>query len=122
MSRTSILEADEMTEYSNPRMFATVGDWPSGARRVSAHFEIEIVPHRGERGVRTTTGAPKKLTYARKARIVDGNDRRIYIAELRDSHVSIMRGDFKYQYETVFPDCPRYPEILALFDDPRRTP
>ncbi len=66
--------------YSNPRTSAVIPDWPSGSQRVTATFSIEAHPKRGERGVRTTTGAPKTLTYARKARIVDGDDGRIYIA------------------------------------------
>lgn len=100
--------------YSNPRMSATIADWPNGSRRVTAVFSIEQTK-RGERGVRTTTGAPKMLTYARKARIVDGDDGRTYIAELTLTHVTIMRGDMKFQEETIFPDDPRWPAMLALF-------
>ena len=107
-----------MTTYSNPRMSATVADWPSGSQRVTATFAIEQTK-RGERGVRTTTGSPKKLTYAVKARIVDGDDGRTYIAELNFSHVTIMRGDFKYQHESIFPNDARYPAALNLFKEPR---
>jgi hypothetical protein len=59
-----------MTEYSNPRMQATIPDWPSGSKRVTANFYIEPDPKgkKGERAVRETTGAPKKDTYADKAR------------------------------------------------------
>jgi hypothetical protein len=104
-----------MPTYSNPRMAATIEDWPSGSKRVTARFEIETTK-RGERGVRTTTGAAKKLTFARKARIVDGDDGKTYIAELTlYGHVSIMRGDFKYQEETIHPDNARYPAVMALF-------
>jgi hypothetical protein len=109
--------------YSNPRMSATVENWPSGKRHVTAHFLIEVDPKRGERAVRITTGAPKKLTYARKARIVDGDDGRLYIAELRQPslsgfrHITIMRGTMDYQAEQpIFEDNPRYPELLALFE------
>ena len=51
--------------YSNPRLKAVIPDWPSGSHRVTAVFQIETDPktHK-QRGVRTTTGAPKKLTYA----------------------------------------------------------
>ena len=105
-----------MTEYSNPRMSAVIEDWPSGSKWVRATFTIEAVPGRGERGVRVTTGAPKKLTYARKARIVDGDDGRTYIAELTSyGFVSIMRGDFKYQHEAIMSDDRRHPAALALF-------
>jgi hypothetical protein len=106
-----------MMNYSNPRMSATIDNWPSGQRRVTAQFSIESNPKRGERGIRVTTGAAKKLTYAVKARIVDGDDGRTYIAELtRYGHITIMRGDFKYDEESIFENDARYPAIRALFD------
>jgi hypothetical protein len=102
--------------YTNPRMSAEIPDWPSGTKRVTAKFEIEQNAKRGERAVRTTTGSPKKLRSARLARIVDGDDGRTYIAELTDyGHISIMRGDMKFQHETIHCDTPRYAEALELF-------
>ena len=102
--------------YSNPRMSAVIENWPNGKHRVTARFEIEVVPGRGERAVRVTTGAPKKLTYALKARIVDGDDGRTYIAELNGSHVTIMQGNMQFQQETFFPGNTRFTEVLALFN------
>lgn len=102
-------------KYSNPRMSAVIENWPSGRHRVTARFEIEQSP-RGERAVRTTDGAPKKLTYAKMARIVDGSDGRTYIAEYTSTgFISIMRGDMKLQQESVFPSDPRYAEVLEIF-------
>ena len=103
--------------YSNPRMRGVIQDWPNGSHRVTATFEVEQDPKRGERAVRTTTGSPKKLTYARMVRIVDGDDGRTYIAELTlYGHISIMRGDMKYQHEVIYPTGdPRYPAALELF-------
>ena len=104
--------------YSNPRLSALIHDWPSGKHRVDARFTIEQ-NGKGERGVRVTTGAAKTLTYARKARIVDGDDGRTYIAELTMyGHVSIMRGDFKFQQEAIHPEDARYPAVLDLFSSP----
>jgi hypothetical protein len=103
------------TNYSNPRMSATIENWPHGRQRVTATFAIETDAKRGERATRTTTGATKKLTYARKARIVDGDDGRTYIAQANANHVSIMRGDMKFQHEVIYNDDPRLPVILALF-------
>lgn len=101
--------------YSNPRMSAVIQNWPSGSKRVTARFEIEQ-SKRGERAVRTTDGAPKKLTFAKMARIVDGNDGRTYIAEYSVyGHITIMRGDMKYEEETIHPTDPRYAEALELF-------
>jgi hypothetical protein len=65
-----------MKTYSNPRLEATIENWPSGSKRVTAVFSIEIHPNRGQRAVRKITGAAKKLTYATAARIVDGDDGR----------------------------------------------
>ena len=102
--------------YSNPRMEATIENWPSGSKRVTARFEIEQTPRKGERAVRTTTGEPKKLTYAKLARIVDGSDGRTYIAEFTVyRHITIMRGDMKFSHETIHPSDARYPMALELF-------
>lgn len=105
-----------MTIYSNPRMSLVVRGWPSGGKRVTAKFEIEANARGRERAVRVTTGAPKRLTYAIKARIVDGDDGLIYIAELTNfDFVVIMNGDMKFEHEVVHTDNPRYPDLLALF-------
>lgn len=106
-----------MTTYSNPRMSATIDSWTSGSKRVVARFKIESGP-RGERGVRITTGAPKKLTYAVKARIVDGDDGKTYIAELTMyGPITIMCGDMKYHKETFFERDPGYAAVRALFGE-----
>jgi hypothetical protein len=106
---------DTPLTYSNPRMTAVIPDWSSGSKRVTARFEIERTA-RGERAVRTTTGAPKRLTFAKLARIVDGSDGRTYIAELTlFGFVSIMRGDMQLQQEAVFQGDPRYAGVLELF-------
>lgn len=103
-------------KYSNPRLNAIIPDWPIGRdQRAPATFTIEQ-NKQGERAIRTTTGAAKKLTYAVKARIVDGEDGRTYIANLTlYGHVSIMRGDMKFSQETINENDARYPEVLALF-------
>ena len=103
--------------YSNPRLTAVIEDWPLGAsRRGPATFTIETHEKRGERAVRATGGAPKKLTFARKMRIVDGDDGRTYIAALTAyGHISITRGDMKLREEAVFEKDPRYASLLALF-------
>jgi hypothetical protein len=106
-----------MIAYSNPRLNAIIDNWPHGAQRVTAIFSIERDPRRGERATRTTTGATKKLTFARKMRIVDGDDGRTYIAALTGyGHITIHRGDMKFHHETVFEREARYPELLALFE------
>ena len=106
-----------MTNYSNPRTYEAVANWPSGNKTVTARFEIERHPQRGERAVRTTTGAPVKLTYARKMRIVDGDDGKTYIIALTDyGHITVKSGVMKYDHETLFERDPRYAEVRALFN------
>lgn len=105
-----------MTKYSNPRTTAIIPDWPIGRNRCTATFTVEQDPKRGERAVRVTVGAPKKLTYASKVRIVDGDDGRTYIMELSQyGHISVMQGNMKFQHEVVFPDNPRHREMWDLF-------
>lgn len=102
--------------YSNPRMQALIENWPHGKQRVTAHFVIEKHPTRGERAQRTTTGKAKVLTFARKMRIVDGDNGRTYIATLSGyGHITIFRGDMKFSEESVFEKDPRFPALLALF-------
>ncbi len=102
--------------YSNPRMTAIIENWPSGKHRVTARFEIEQHPKRGERATRITDGAAKKLTFAKMVRIVDGDDGRTYIAELTMyGFISIMKGDMQHQHEAIFPSDPRYASALELF-------
>lgn len=106
----------ESLTYSNPRMDAAIPDWPSGSKRVTAMFHIEQDPKRGERAVRITSGAAKKLTYAKLARIVDGSDGRTYIAEFTMyGHITILRGDMKFSHESIHPGDPRYAMALELF-------
>lgn len=105
-------------------MHAEIDNWPSGSYRVKAVFDIEQNPKRGERATRTTfhpiTGkpaAPKVLTFAYKARIVDGDDGRTYIAELtRYGFISIRKGDMKFEHEAIHEDNFNYQETLALFN------
>lgn len=107
------------TKYSNPRMTAVIENWPHGSKRVTATFSVEAAPSkRAQRAVRITTGAPKKLTFARAMRIVDGDDGRTYIAALSDyGHITIWRGDMKFHHETVPENDARHAELRALFND-----
>jgi hypothetical protein len=106
--------------YTNPRLAAEIPDWPSGKDRVTAHFRIEQ-NHNGERACRRTTGAEKKLTYAKKMRIVDGSDGKTYIAALSfyGSMIAIYRGDMKFQEEIIHAsgDPVRFLAVLNLINE-----
>jgi hypothetical protein len=109
---------DEMN-YSNPRTEAVIEDWPSGKNRTTATFTVERNPKRGERAVRVTVGKPKVLTFAKQARIVDGDDGKTYILENHGGFVRVMRGTMDYEAEQpIFPSNPRYAELMALFGAP----
>lgn len=114
-----------MTTYSNPRLEAVINDWPSGRHRTTATFRVEIVPGKGERGTRftlhPTTGQPnaaKKLAYAGKVRIVDGDDGKTYIIEWSAMYgfVSVMQSNMQFQEETIHPDNPQFDAVRKLFD------
>lgn len=103
--------------YSNPRLYATIENWPASAKqRVTAVFKVEATPGKGERMTRTTTGATKRLIYATRVRLVDGSDGRTYVIALHPSGmISVMRVDMKYQHEVLFPDkYPRYSDVYKL--------
>lgn len=115
-----------MSTYRNPRMTAAFTDWPSGSHRVYVIFTIERHPKRGERATRVTqdpltgrTSAPKALTYARAARIVDGDDGKTYIIELTlYGTISVMQSNMQYQAESVAESDPRYAALRAMFEVP----
>jgi hypothetical protein len=107
-------------------MEAIIENWPYGNQRTTATFRIETHPTRGQRGTRFTidprTGRPsalKTLTYARQARVVDGDDGRTYVAELTMyGFITVMRSDMKLESETIHERDPRYAATRALFDAP----
>jgi hypothetical protein len=109
-------------DYSNPRMEAIIDNWPYGSMRTTATFTVECT-NRGERGVRTTinpkngrVSAPKKLTYAKQVRIVDGADGRTYLIEkTMYGSISVMQSNMQFQQEYIGTNDPRYPTVNALF-------
>lgn len=112
----------KIVEYSNPRMEATIKDWPTGNTRTTAIFKIEQHRTRGERATRVTinpkTGrpnAPKVLTYATHMRIVDGDDGRTYILELSQyGTLRVMQSNMQFQAEVIDPKDPRRERLLDL--------
>ncbi|MHC4372167.1 MAG: hypothetical protein ACYSW8_31570 [Planctomycetota bacterium] len=86
-----------MLQLSNPRHGAVVEDWPSGKRRVTATFDVEQDPKKGDRVARATTGKPKKTTYHKKMRIVDGDDGRVYLLGFTScAQIVVWPGTMKY--------------------------
>ncbi len=124
---TDIAARNRAITYSNPRMEAVITNWPIGSQRTTATFRVETHPTRGQRGTRflidPKTGKPmgtKTLTYAPQVRIVDGDDGRTYFIETTIyGFVTVMRGDAKFQEETIFArDQPeRHAAVMALFAD-----
>lgn len=114
-------------QYKNPCLTKTVEDWPSGRHRVLARFVIETHPTRGQRAARVThhpvsgrPSQPKTTTYARQARIVDGEDGRTYILEQHHHGpgLSVMQGNLQYQQEVIYPNDARHAALLTFFQAP----
>ena len=109
-------------EYANPRKFAQFDNWPYGRdKKVVCVFQVES-GRKGERVTRTTESpngrinTPKKRTYAKQVRIVDGSDGRTYIAEFSNwGHITIVESNLKYGEETIHPQDDRFQKLLKLF-------
>lgn len=117
-------------KFSNPRMTAEFNDWPIGGdHRGQCKFTVETDKKRGQRVARQTTDKngrwckPKYTTYANQARIVDGDNGRVYLlmwSTAYGSAVTIKSHDM--QHDQSFPDLPhyvtpdheRYKEIIEL--------
>lgn len=117
--------------YSNPRKEDTFTDWPSGRYRTTARFYVETCPRTGrERMCRVTvnpkTGrecAPKKLTYALRMRLVDGDDGKTYIIEDNTDygHITVFNSTMDSNHETLYAGRygnkdPRFDDVMRLFD------
>ena len=103
-------------KYSNARRKAEIPDWPHGQQRVTARFWIEGKEGR-ERACRQTTGKVKKLTFARRMMIVDGDDGKTYILAETYGLFCVMQGNMKYEEETIHSsNAERFAEISELMD------
>lgn len=113
--------------YTNPRKAVVIENWPAGGKQVTALFSVEQGKGNLERAVRVTSkpgnpnifNTPKKLTYARKVAYVDGSDGRLYILELAANYnfVTVMRGTFDYNQETIHSDDERHTALLAMLNE-----
>ena len=122
--------------YSNPRMAVEINNWPFGRQKTTANFSVEKCPRTGrERAVRVTvnpkTGkpcTPKKQTYAKRVRFVDGSDGRLYVLEDNTDygHLTVMEGNLDFHSETIYggrangsygSKDPRFDEMFALFEE-----
>lgn len=88
-------------------------------------FYVETNSKGEQRGVRRTVNpkngtlsAPKKLTFARQVRIVDGSDSRTYVIELvrNFDFISVKQSNMQFDEENIFDNDPRFAAIRALFD------
>lgn len=109
--------------YTNPRRQAVIENWPYGAQRTTATFQIEAKPNKGERATRTTInpktgrpGAAKVTTFAHRVRIVDGEDERTYLLEDNWTHVTVIRSDMQHHQESIWPTDERFIALMGLFD------
>lgn len=109
------------TKYSNLRTIAEFDNWPNGPVKTRCSFKVERNPKLGERVVRITinpkTGrpnAPRRDTYAKFARIADGDDGRTYVVRFVGTHFSVMQSGMQFQHEVIFPGEDGYNELSGL--------
>lgn len=109
---------------SNPRTYALIEDWPFGRQRCRAKFWVEGKPGR-ERVVRLTenktrTGwnKPKKLTYADRYAILDGDDGKTYLLYKSRTwdFIGVMCGDMKSSAGSISERDKRFAEFQRLLD------
>ena len=112
-----------MLTFSNPRLRAEFPEWSlGGSKRGLCVFQVETTG-KGSRVTKTTTGKPKKFTYARKCCIVDGSDGKTYILEL--SHYNEAVSIHSHDHMTPGPEVmkehyftkDREPETFQTLND-----
>jgi len=106
-------------KFSNPRTKATIEDWPSGGKRVTAEFYVET-NKRGQRVGRVTTGKPKFTVYHKQMILVDGDDGRIYAVGTSNyaDMLTIYEGTLKTT-ESVWPGSDEHAELEKLLTESR---
>lgn len=106
---------EKPVQLSNLRTQATIENWPSGSRRVTAVFEVVQRPKMGERVSRTTTGKPKFTTYYKRIRIADGDDGKTYLlAHSEYNQIYVLSSDMKYSVVCYHDSDPEHAELLNL--------
>lgn len=111
-------------KYTNPRLKAEFENWPIGGnQKGGCVFEVEFIPKKGWRVIRTTQDRngqwckPKKHTFGDRTVIVDGTDGRTYILKhvAHYGMVMIIRSDFMSGGSAHHPD-PEYDRLLAIIN------
>ncbi len=108
-------------EYTNPRKEVTFNDWPYGNKRVMCSFYVEYKGGK-ERAVRVTQNPkgghnkPKKLTYASRVLIVDGDDSKTYILQDNGFAIGVMQSNMKFQEEYIIASDARYDKLSEMFE------
>lgn len=94
-------------EYANPRL---------SEHGKTVTFSVQRTP-RGERAVRVDSHGSKKLPYTTGARIVDGSDGRLYVAQWVGEHnfIAIMKRDFRFMRETIRPEDAGFAKLQQSF-------
>jgi hypothetical protein len=91
-------------KLSNFRRSATIEVWPlGGGKRGRCVFQHEA-NKRGQRILRTTTGAPKATTYYQRIALADGDDGRIHIVGFSEyGMLCVMASDMRHGEFTLYP-------------------
>jgi len=102
-----------MINLSNPRTEATIEDWPSGRKRVTARFYVETKPKFGQRMARVTTGKPKTTTYYQRIVLCDGDDGKTYLLALCSIGIVRMLATMKYT-DYFYPENEEFEQYRQL--------
>ena len=81
---------------SNPRRLYVAHNWPSGLKRVTREFGIQIDDAGRERALTWTTGKPKYSKWCLHCRIVDGSDGKTYLVGLRRRFAHLMDSNMGF--------------------------
>ena len=88
-------QATKTLTLSNPRRLYVAHNWPSGSKRVTREFGIQIDDAGRERALTWTTGKPKYSPWSNHCRIVDGSDGKTYAVGLKRRLVCLMDSNMQ---------------------------
>ena len=80
---------------SNPRRLYVAHNWPSGSKRVTREFGIQIDDAGRERALTWTKGKPKYSAWYQSCRVVDGSDGKTYVVGFKHYVVHLMGSGMK---------------------------
>ena len=78
---------------SNPRRLYVAHNWPSGSKRVTREFGVQVDDAGRERALTWTTGKPKYSGWYRDCRVVSGSDGKTYVVGFKPTFARLMNAN-----------------------------